>query len=45
MQNIKLRWFKSVDDDSFVLQYCYQFRHEDGTTDWTNWETIPYVLG
>jgi hypothetical protein len=44
IKEIKMRWFKSVDDGDYKLQYMYFFNHPDGSPDETNWMDIPFVL-
>jgi uncharacterized protein YajQ (UPF0234 family) len=44
MLRMEMRWFKSVDSGAPELQYRYEFRYSDGSTDWTEWETVKLVL-
>ena len=44
IKEIKMRWYKSVDDGDYKLQYMYFFNHPDGSPDETNWMDIPFVL-
>lgn len=44
MLRMEMRWFRSVDSGAPELQYRYEFAYGDGSTDWTNWETVRVVL-
>jgi hypothetical protein len=39
MGNIELRWYKSVDDGDFILQF-----RERALLMWGDWKDVPFVL-
>lgn len=40
---IEMRWFKSVDDSPFILQFRQEEEDEAGIW-WGEWKDIPYIL-
>ena len=40
---IELRWFKSVDDGDYKLQYREERKYQVGTY-FENWQEVPFVL-
>ena len=41
---IEMRWFKSIDDDRFKLQFRQEESGEDGVGVPGEWQDIPFIL-